>query len=147
MVRWSSQYKLVGLLTMGADRAFPSGWIHGINVSSPWSEPPSRGTKPSELVLSTPHGLGLFFFFFKKQSFSSAVTLVLFFKFLLKIFLAVPCSMQDLSFPGQGLNFCPLQWNCRVLTSGPPGKSSVGSFITTITIRSYRSAMWGSRNV
>ena len=59
----------------------------------------------------------------------------------------MPCSMQDLSFLGQGSNFSPLQWNRRVLTTGPPGKSSVGSFITTITIRSCRSAMWASLNV
>ena len=26
-------------------------------------------------------------------------------------------------FPDQGSNPCPLQWNCRVLTTGPPGNS------------------------
>ena len=30
--------------------------------------------------------------------------------------------MQDLSFPNQGLNPCPLQWKCRVCTTGLPGK-------------------------
>ena len=34
-------------------------------------------------------------------------------------FLAAPCGMQDLS----SLNLCPLQWKCRVLTTGLPGKS------------------------
>jgi len=28
-------------------------------------------------------------------------------------------------FPDQGWNSCLLQWNCRVLTAGPPGKSIV----------------------
>ena len=28
--------------------------------------------------------------------------------------------------PGQGLNLCPLQWKCGVLTVGPPGKSPLG---------------------
>ena len=31
--------------------------------------------------------------------------------------------MQDLRFPDQGLNPCPLQWKHRALTTGPPGKS------------------------
>ena len=26
-------------------------------------------------------------------------------------------------FPDQGLNSCPLCWKCRILTTGPPGKS------------------------
>ena len=38
-------------------------------------------------------------------------------------FLAELHSRQDLSSPNQGLNPCPLQWKCRVLTTGPPGKS------------------------
>ena len=29
--------------------------------------------------------------------------------------------------PDQGLNPCPLQWKCRVLTTGRPGKSPPGS--------------------
>ena len=32
------------------------------------------------------------------------------------------------SFPDQGWNLCPLQWKCRVLTPGPPGKSQSGHF-------------------
>ena len=33
-------------------------------------------------------------------------------------------------FPDQGLNPCPLHWKCGVLTTGPPGKSPLGSFET-----------------
>jgi len=29
------------------------------------------------------------------------------------------------TFPDQGLNPCPLQWKCRVLNTGPPGKPTV----------------------
>ena len=32
------------------------------------------------------------------------------------------------SFPDQGWNLRPLQWKCRVLTTGPPGKSQSGHF-------------------
>ena len=32
------------------------------------------------------------------------------------------------SFPEQGWNLRPLQWKCRVLTTGPPGKSQSGHF-------------------
>ena len=31
-------------------------------------------------------------------------------------------------FPDQGWNSCLLQWNCRVLTAGPPGKSIIMGF-------------------
>ena len=34
--------------------------------------------------------------------------------------LAVACGAY---FPDQGLNPAPLNWNCRVLVTGPPGKS------------------------
>ena len=37
------------------------------------------------------------------------------------VFLAVPCSMQDLS--SQEPNPCPLHWKCGILTTGLPGKS------------------------
>ena len=30
-------------------------------------------------------------------------------------------------FPDQGLNPCPLQWKCKVLTTGPPGKFPVNA--------------------
>ena len=30
-------------------------------------------------------------------------------------------SMWDLYFPDQGSNLCPLQWNDKALTTGPPG--------------------------
>ena len=30
-------------------------------------------------------------------------------------------------FPNQGLNLCPQQWKCEVLTTGPPGNSHIGS--------------------
>ena len=48
------------------------------------------------------------------------------------IYLAAPglsCSMRDLklwqvaSSSDQGLNLAPLHWECRVLATGPPGKS------------------------
>ena len=35
----------------------------------------------------------------------------------------MPCSMWDLSSPTNRLNWYPLHWECRVLTTGPPGKS------------------------
>ena len=38
-------------------------------------------------------------------------------------FYAMPCSMWDLSSPTNRLNWYPLHWECRVLTTGPPGKS------------------------
>ena len=46
-------------------------------------------------------------------------------------FLTSPSSMQDLRFPDQGLNPCPLQWKHRALTTGPPGKSLIHLFITS----------------
>ena len=42
------------------------------------------------------------------------------------LFLAAPCSVRN--FPSQGLNPCPLHWKHGVLTTGPPGKSSLWSF-------------------
>ena len=45
-----------------------------------------------------------------------------------KNFLAEPHNMWDLKFPNQGSNLCPLQWEHVVLTTGPPGNSSVGRF-------------------
>ena len=33
------------------------------------------------------------------------------------------CSMQESLFPDQESNLRPLQWKCRALTIGPPGKS------------------------
>ena len=44
---------------------------------------------------------------------------------LLFYFLAAPHCMLDLSpppSPHQGSNYCPLHWQPRVLTTGPPGK-------------------------
>ena len=49
-------------------------------------------------------------------------------------FLAVPHSLQDLKFPKQGLNPCPLKWKRRVLTTGPLGKSLWGIFRLTINV-------------
>ena len=43
-------------------------------------------------------------------------------------FWAMLCGMQDPSYTHQGWNPCPLQWKCRVLTNGLPGKSPI--FIT-----------------
>ena len=40
--------------------------------------------------------------------------------FIYLLILAVWCSMRD-KFPNQGSNPCPLYWECRVLTTGPPG--------------------------
>ena len=40
--------------------------------------------------------------------------------------------MRDLKFPDQGSNPCPLQWKCRVLTTGPPGKSQQYKNIVTV---------------
>ena len=44
-------------------------------------------------------------------------------------FLATLRSSQDLSFPDQGSNPCPLQWQRSVLTSGPAGKSHSLNFL------------------
>ena len=41
----------------------------------------------------------------------------------LLIYLATVQGIRDLKFTVQGSNPCPLQWNHRVLTTGPPGKS------------------------
>ena len=41
----------------------------------------------------------------------------------LVVFLAVPHSFPDLSFPNQGWNSYPLQRELRVLTTGPPRES------------------------
>ena len=41
------------------------------------------------------------------------------------LFLAAPRGMRDLSSPTQGLNLCPLQWKCGVLTTGPPGSPRI----------------------
>ena len=43
--------------------------------------------------------------------------------YFILFFLAVLCGMWDLSFSDQGSNSRPLQWNCGVLTTGPPGRS------------------------
>ena len=58
--------------------------------------------------------LPLHFFFFSTQRWGLRA---LFF-----IFLAALCGMWDLP-PNQGLNPCPLYWECGVLTTGLPGKS------------------------
>ena len=55
-----------------------------------------------------------YFFFFSTQRWGLRA---LFF-----IFLAALCGMWDLP-PNQGLNPCPLYWECGVLTTGLPGKS------------------------
>ena len=47
-------------------------------------------------------------------------------------FLAVPCSMWDLKFHSQGVNPQPLYWKLRVLTTGPPGKSSVTDILMLV---------------
>ena len=51
-------------------------------------------------------------------SFSWYLDLLVFFFF----FFATPCGMRDLV-PLPGIELCPLQWECPVLTTGPPGKS------------------------
>ena len=63
----------------------------------------------------------------------STVQVLLFKTIYLFIYLAVPsvnCSTWDLLvvesrilFPDQGSNLTPLSWECRVLATGPPGKS------------------------
>ena len=34
-----------------------------------------------------------------------------------------PSTACGILIPDHGLNLCPLQWKCGVLTAGPPGKS------------------------
>ena len=41
--------------------------------------------------------------------------------------LTMPYSTWDTEFPDQGLHPCSLHWECRVLTTGPPGKSLPGA--------------------
>ena len=43
------------------------------------------------------------------------------------LFLDGPHGMKN--FPSQGLNPCPLQWQCQALTTGPPGKSCTFPFV------------------
>ena len=38
-------------------------------------------------------------------------------------------------FPDQGLNLCPLQWERKVLTTGPPGKSNIIFFFFFLKCR------------
>ena len=49
------------------------------------------------------------------------VSSILFLKFI--YCLAMPFCMQDLFSPTRDGIHIPLQWKCRVLTTGPPGKS------------------------
>ena len=49
-----------------------------------------------------------------------------YFKFYLAA-LGLSCDMWDL-FPDWGLNLGPLHWKCRVLATGPPGKSLLWFF-------------------
>ena len=42
-------------------------------------------------------------------------------------FFVLSCGMWDLTIPSQGLNLDPLQWEHRILSSGPPGTSLSGS--------------------
>ena len=45
--------------------------------------------------------------------------------FFVVFFFGSQHDMQDLSPPNKRSNLCHLQWGCRVLTTGPPGKSLV----------------------
>lgn len=49
--------------------------------------------------------------------------------FIIFYFLAAPSGMWDLKFPNQRLNPLPLQWKCKVLTPGPPGKYPMNAFL------------------
>ena len=49
--------------------------------------------------------------------------------------LATPHGMQDLSAPNQGLNPCPLQQKCRVLTTGRPEKSCTIFYLKSTSIK------------
>ena len=44
------------------------------------------------------------------------------------VFIFWPCGLWDLKFPDQVSNPCALQWKYGALTTGPPGKSPVGTF-------------------
>ena len=48
-----------------------------------------------------------------------------------------------ISFPNRGLNPVPLHWECKVLTTGPPGKSLLSSFlITPFCMEPPRTWLW-----
>ena len=58
-------------------------------------------------------------------------------KFLLNslsFLLVIPWGMWN--FPNQGWNPCPLQWNCSILTIGPPGKFK-SSIIFKVALHLY----------
>ena len=46
------------------------------------------------------------------------------------IYLSVPMQYAGSWFPNQSLNLCPLHWEPRVLTTGPPGKSLKESYLS-----------------
>ena len=50
------------------------------------------------------------------------------FFFFFFLFLATWLAGSYQQFPKKGSNPCPLQWKCRVLTTGPPGKAQFESF-------------------
>ena len=49
------------------------------------------------------------------------------------LFITVLCVLQYLRDPSQGLNLCPLQWKCGVLTTGQPGNSLQMSIFCYLT--------------
>ena len=71
----------------------------------------------------------------------SAITPGYCYLFLVFFFLAVPWGLWDLSSPDQGLNPCPQQWKCAVLTTGPPGNSPLLPS-TSNTNKGYNRSKW-----
>ena len=74
----------------------------------------------------------LFFFLFKILFIFSSLSIVYlnheikFTNIFCLFFLVASCVLQDL--PEKELNLKPLQQKCRVLSTGPPGKSQLYSF-------------------
>ena len=73
------------------------------------------------------------FFFFQSSTLFLNYIVWLFFPFKKYLFIwlwTVYCG----TFPDQGLNLGPLHWECRVLATGPPGKSLVLSILMWISL-------------
>ena len=70
-----------------------------------------------------------------------------FISFLFNLFLASSCSMWDILVPPhQESNLCPLQSECRVLTTGPSRKSLIFFFFFFKKNHDYRGQLSRGRN-
>jgi hypothetical protein len=62
-----------------------------------------------------------------------------------KNFLAAPHGLQDLSSPTRNWTRAPVQWKCRVLTTGPPGNSHFNLLVyhcfSTMVVLPFRESL------